>query len=74
MKGKVIKSFAGRDAQGNRVSYGQGDVIEIPPGVDWVKAGLIEPIQAKGKPAAKRRKKATVETAETRHAKKTNHN
>lgn len=63
MKVKVIKSFAGRDAQGNRVSHGQGDIIDLPPGVDWVRAGLVEPIKA-GQPAAKKRetgvnKKAT---------------
>lgn len=42
MKGLVKRSFIDR-------TYGvfravEGQVIDIPPGVDWVKAGLVEPI------------------------------
>jgi len=41
MKGRVIKSFAGT----HYGSYGQGDIIDIPTGVDWVQAGLVEVIE-----------------------------
>lgn len=40
MKGKVLKSFV----DGRYGSKGMNSIIEIPEGVDWVKAGFVEPI------------------------------
>jgi len=40
-----------------------GDVFPLPAGVDWLKCGLVEPV---GKPAAKKRTRATSKRAETR--------
>jgi hypothetical protein len=42
MKGKVLRSFS--DA--SHGTFSDGDIIDIPAGVDWVLAGLVEPVQA----------------------------
>ncbi len=48
MKGKVLRSFS--DA--NHGTFSDGDVIDIPAGVDWVLAGLVEPLEARIETAA----------------------
>ena len=61
MKVKALKSFSGT---GFHVP--EGTVFELPEGVDWLKAGLVEPVAAplrEKKPtrkAAPRRRKRTV--------------
>ena len=42
---RCIRSFAGRDGQGNLVAHGQGDVFELPKGVDWLLVGLVEIVE-----------------------------
>ena len=55
-KGIVLKSFASTIG-----TFEEGQEIEIPKGVDWVKAGLVRTI-----PATKKRKaKATKPKGET---------
>ena len=44
MKVKALTTFGGTDAIGNHVHVSAGDVFELPPGVDWINAGLVEPI------------------------------
>jgi len=44
MQVRCIRSFVGTDADGNHVSYGQGDIFELPARVDWLQAGLVEPV------------------------------
>lgn len=38
-KVRALTSFAGGGQ-----SYGMGDVFELPPGVDWLRAGLVEKV------------------------------
>lgn len=44
MKGEVLVSFVGM-ANGVKVRPQVGQVIEIPPNVDWVQAGFVRPIE-----------------------------
>ena len=65
---RCLKSFAGRDAAGNRVSYGMGDVFELPEGVDWLRVGLVEIVIEEergraGTPAPTAAETATAEPA-----------
>jgi hypothetical protein len=39
MKVRAVKSFAGPLG-----SYSEGQVFELPPNVDWLTAGLVEPV------------------------------
>lgn len=58
MKGEVLVGFVGV-ANGVKFRPQVGQVIEIPPGVDWVQAGFVRPIEdSKKKKAAT---KAAVE-------------
>ena len=40
MKGRVIRSFS----DNKHGSFSDGDVVDIPEGVDWVTAGFVLPI------------------------------
>lgn len=56
MKGLVLISFAGTG-----ITAAAGTVIDIPEGVDWVKAGLVRVIEDEPEPATTpkpKRKKA----------------
>lgn len=46
MKVRAVKSFAGRG-----VSHGAGDIFELPENVDWLQAGLVEPVEEAKKTA-----------------------
>ena len=56
MKGKVLKSFV----DGMYGSKGMGEIIDIPPGVDWVKAGFVEPIEEAPETAVTPKKRRAV--------------
>lgn len=43
MQVKALKSF-GAVINNNFLSVAEGDVVELPEGADWVRAGLVEPI------------------------------
>ena len=45
MKVRALTSFGGTYARGNHVHYGKGDKFELPTGVDWLNAGLVEAIE-----------------------------
>jgi len=64
MKVIAIKSFVGTDGNGKKHRIQSGDELELPPGTDWLKAGLVEPVE--GAPAPARRTKATSEKAVNR--------
>lgn len=40
MKVKVVRSFSDT----NHGTHAEGDVIDLPPGVDWLRAGFVEVI------------------------------
>lgn len=40
MKVRAVTSFAGRFG-----SHSKGDVFELPENVDWLTAGLVEPVE-----------------------------
>jgi hypothetical protein len=49
MKVKVLKSFVGKYEKDGReifISAGMNEIIDLPEGVDWLKAGLVEPVKA----------------------------
>lgn len=48
MRGKVIRSFA--SAQPDFIGS-EGDVIDIPDGCDWVRAGFVEILPEEPRPA-----------------------
>ena len=62
MKGIVLRSFAGK-VDGKTQSFGAGQEIEIPKGVDWVKAGFVRPLSTT---KAKVKSKAISTPEETR--------
>lgn len=53
MKVRAVKSFGGSTADG-RYHVSAGDEFELPAGVDWLRAGLVVPVEtaavAGGKP------------------------
>lgn len=53
MKVRVLKSFGGVNFRAS-----SGDIIELPEGVDWLRAGLVEPFIEEPEAAA-------IEPAET---------
>lgn len=60
MKVKVLNSFSD-SVHGTKA---QGDVIDLPDGVDWLRAGLVEPLpepeptpEAPAEPKPARKKK-----------------
>ena len=71
MKVIALKSFGGTEYG----SYSTGDIFELPEGVDWLKAGLVRPLEVEAetataepvekavKPRARRRKTATTKKA-----------
>ena len=40
MKGTVIRSFS----DNKHGSFSEGDIVDIPEGVDWVRVGFVVPI------------------------------
>ena len=69
MKVKVLKSFAGYHGEGadrKFISAGMNDIIELPEGTDWLKAGLVEPVKGEAESAAVK----PAETAAKKPAKK----
>ncbi len=53
---RVVKSFS--DILG---SYVQGQEIELPDGVDWIKAGLVEVVEEVLEAPAKKLRKTKAE-------------
>ena len=41
MKVKALKGFAGR-LDGVSYTVSEGDIIDLPEGADWLRAGLVE--------------------------------
>jgi len=60
MKVKVLRSFTAFVGE-NSVSGSQGQELEMPDGADWVKAGLVEPLEESDAEAEKAEKKAKAE-------------
>ena len=59
MKVKALKSFGGIN-KGGRVHHSAGDIFELPDGVDWLRAGLVEKVPVKRRTATRKPKeKAT---------------
>ncbi len=56
MKGEVIISFVAQ-LEGRKVRGVRGDIIDIPPNVDWVTAGFVSPIVEEDAPKPTKRKK-----------------
>lgn len=56
MKVKCVRSFV----DGMHGSKGQGDVFEMPEGVDWLKAGFVVPVEDEDKPPKKITKRKTA--------------
>lgn len=55
MKVKVIRSFVGHyeeNGQLKSISAGMNDVIDLPEGVDWLRAGFVEPVKEQAESAA----------------------
>lgn len=42
---RVLRGFVGRDLNGKRVRGVVGDEFDLPPGVDWLRAGLVEAVK-----------------------------
>ncbi len=59
MKGTALKSFVAT-VKGQKIRASEGDEVEIPKGVDWVQAGLVDPI----KTARVRTESAAIEAPE----------
>lgn len=60
MKVKVLRSFTAFVGE-NSVSGSQGQELEMPAGADWVRAGLVEPLEESDQEAEKAEKKARAE-------------
>jgi hypothetical protein len=57
MKGEVLIPFV-TQVQGRKIRPAQGQIIEIPPNVDWVRAGFVRPLEEEAEaPAPKKRTK-----------------
>lgn len=52
MKAIALKSFVGGAPNGAQVHVTEGDVFDLPPGTDWVQAGLARPLPAQAETAA----------------------
>jgi hypothetical protein len=57
LKGEVIIPFVAQ-LEGRKYRPALGDIIEIPPNVDWVTAGLVRLVEEETEPAKPKRKKA----------------
>lgn len=44
VKVKAIKSFVGKGPNGIKYRQEAGDVFDLPEGTDWIKAGLVAPV------------------------------
>lgn len=55
MRVRVIKAFVAR-VDGNTFRGTEGQEIELPKGVDWLKAGFVEPVESKETATSKRAK------------------
>lgn len=54
MQVRVLKSFVGHYGPDNKfISAGEGQEFELPEGVDWLKAGLVEPVKDQPEKATK---------------------
>lgn len=51
MKVKILKGF-GANVAGEMVSYSEGQVVDLPAGADFVRAGLAEPLEGEVEDAA----------------------
>lgn len=44
MKVRALTTFGGHDGK-THTHHSKGEVFELPDGVDWLRAGLVEPIE-----------------------------
>lgn len=62
MRVRAIKSFGGVTAEG-RFHVSAGQELDLPDGADWLRAGLVEPVEtaavASGKPRVTKTRPAT---------------
>lgn len=56
MKGEVLIPFVAQ-LEGRKIRPAQGDIIEIPANVDWVKAGLVRLVEGDETPKPKKKVK-----------------
>jgi hypothetical protein len=49
MKVRALISFVGYDQNRTKYRVQEGQEFDLPAGVDWLKAGLVEEIKAKAK-------------------------
>lgn len=55
---RCVQSFVGTwPITGEKRSIGMNDVFELPPGTDWLNAGLVEPIEKQPETAARAKPK-----------------
>jgi hypothetical protein len=64
MRVKALKAFVAR-VNGKSHSVVLGQELDLPPGVNWVEEGLVQPVDGQTTPA-KRRTKATSKKASSR--------
>jgi hypothetical protein len=60
LKGEVLIPFV-TQLEGRKIRPAQGEIIDIPPNVDWVRAGFVRIIEEEAleeTPAKPKRKKA----------------
>ncbi len=65
MKAKALKGFTGWIG-GNSISVSEGQIVDVPAGTDWVKAGLVEPLpgEVEERPTKKAPETAAVQPPE----------
>ncbi len=57
MKVRALVAFAGTDAAGGSWYSQKGQEFELPAGVDWLKAGLVEAVEKPRKRTRKQTRK-----------------
>lgn len=45
VKVRAIKSFVGKGPDGIKYRANEGDVLEVPEGTDWIRAGLVVAVE-----------------------------
>lgn len=63
MKVRVKRGFVTR-INGEQKTFSEGQIFDLPKGVDWLKAGLVEKLNTK--PKSESREKAAVSPEESR--------
>lgn len=48
MKVRAIRSFVGKGPDGIKYRHEEGNIFELPEGSDWIRAGLVVPVEDEG--------------------------